>query len=92
MTRNIGTKAQVFDSLFNDGMRKMREKRGLSRRELGELAGMPEYTIGQIETGYGKPRRRSVTVGEAIVLAEALEAKVGDLIRAATGVEQAVAS
>jgi DNA-binding XRE family transcriptional regulator len=81
MSRIASIQAQVFDDLFNDGMRKVREKRGLSRRQLGERVGMPEYTIGQIETGYGKPRRRSATVGEAIVLAEALEAKVGDLIR-----------
>lgn len=84
MTRQIIIEdARFYDDRFGDGLKAVRESLGLSRRELSERSGLPEYAIGQIETGYGKPKRRRATVGESIVLAEALGVKPGDLLRQA---------
>lgn len=61
---------------FNLGVERVR--RGLSRRGLGVLAGMPHYTIERIEHQY---RNRRATIGEVVVLAEALGLKPGELLK-----------
>lgn len=84
MTRQIIVEqAKAFDDRFSDGLKAARKSLAVSRRELGDRCGLPDYTIAQIETGYGHPKRRRATIGEAIVLAEALGMKPGDLIRQA---------
>jgi transcriptional regulator with XRE-family HTH domain len=73
----------AIDDRFADNLRMIRTARKISRPVLAEKTGIPRRTIEKIETGHGCPpgRRRRVTIGEAVVLAEALGVKPGELLR-----------
>jgi len=75
----------AFDNRFADGMYQVRRKKGITRSQLSRITGLPVHTIEKMETGHGcgrKGLRRRATIGEAIVLAEALGMTPGDLLRA----------
>jgi len=77
----------AIDKLFADNLYAARRKSGVSRRELSRRTGIPHLSIDKIETGHGsgqKGLRRKVSIGEAVVLAEALGLKPGDLLKART--------
>lgn len=77
-------RARTFDDRFADNLRAVRTVRKVSRRELAKLTGIPSHSIEKIETGHGcgrKGLRRAVTIGEAVVLAEALGVAPGDLLK-----------
>lgn len=82
--RNITAAIATLDDLFADNLGTARHRAGLSRRDLAERTGIPAYTIENIESGRGcrDNLRRRATIGEAVVLAEALGLKPGDLLRA----------
>jgi transcriptional regulator with XRE-family HTH domain len=74
----------TLDARFSDRLYDTRRERNLSRRELSEQTGIAVHSIEKMETGHGTGRvgmRRRATIGEAIVLAEALGVKPGDLLR-----------
>jgi len=77
-------RARIFDNRFADNLFALRTVRKVTRRELAELTGIPHYTIEKIENGHGcgrKGLRRAVTIGEAVVLAEALGVAPGELLK-----------
>lgn len=80
------TRVAALDELFADNLYAARRKLRIPRRELADLTGIPASSIEKIETGHrmggGPGKRRKVAIGEAIVLAEALGLKPGDLLRA----------
>ncbi len=80
------------DDLFAENTRRVREERRLTQGALAALllelgVNLPQQTIYKIETG-----KRRVTVGEAVVIAEALDVNVMALMRGAEAYESAVAS
>lgn len=76
-------KADQIDERFADNLMAMRNRRRMSRRTLAELTGIPIYTLDSIETGHGCRAgvRRRVSIGEAVLLAEALGVKPGELLK-----------
>lgn len=84
--RNVPSRIAALDDLFADNFHGLRVEKKLSRREMAELTGIPERTLMRIETGQGTrgERRRRVSIGEALTLAEALDVKPGDLLKGAT--------
>ena len=56
-------------------LRVMREKRGLTQAQIGDLAGLSAATIGMIETGQRKP-----SVSALIRLAKVLKLSTDDLL------------
>lgn len=75
----------TLDDLFADNLAAARARLGISRRVLAQRTGIPQRSIEKIETDRGCGRaglRRKVAIGEAIVLAEALGLKPGDLLKA----------
>ena len=65
---------------FGDRLRQFRENRGWSRRELAQRAGIPQPTIGYLESG----QRSGITVETARRIADAfgisLDRLVGDSV------------
>lgn len=81
-----GTRAQAVDNLFADNLHALRRVRGIPRRVLAERTGIPIHTIEKMETGHGCGRRglrRRATIGEAVVLAQALGVQPGELLKRA---------
>lgn len=76
-------RADRIDDLFADNLHALRMAQRVSRRELGERTGIPYHSIEKMETRHGTTRRlrRRPTIGEAVVLAEALGVKPGELLR-----------
>lgn len=73
-----------LDDRFADNLAIIRTRLGMSRRELAERTGISVYSIESFETDRpGHPRRRA-TIGEAVVLAEALGVKPGDMLNPRT--------
>jgi transcriptional regulator with XRE-family HTH domain len=81
----------ALDDLYADNLHAARKRLGISRRELAQRTGIPFPSIEKIETGHGCPpgRRRRVAIGEAVVLAEALGLKPGDLLKRGLAVRDA---
>lgn len=75
-------KVLFFDARFADGLRFRRVELGLSRRELEERTGIAARSIEKIERPVNG-HRRPVTIGEAIVLAEALDIQPAALLKGA---------
>lgn len=71
-----------LDDRFAVSLHNLRRTKRMSRPELAARTGMSAAAIERIETGNGYPTgRRRVSIGEAVVLAEALGATPGDLLR-----------
>lgn len=85
MAEKAGVPAAVamFDNAFADNMWALRVRLGLSRRDLADITGISQRVIEKIETG-GTCRnglRRRPTIGEAVVIAEALGVRPGELLK-----------
>jgi len=76
-------RVEAFDDRFADNLRAAREAAGLSRVDLSRLTGIPWHAIEKIEVvrSHRSNLRRRVTIGEAVVLAEALGMTPGSLLR-----------
>lgn len=73
-----------YDDRFADNLRTARKQLGVSRMELQRRTGIAWHTIEKIESRrHARALRRRVTIGEAIVLAEALGVQPGTLLRQA---------
>jgi transcriptional regulator with XRE-family HTH domain len=83
--RTTSPDAEALDDAFADNLRAMRTERGMTRRELSAETGIPYHSIEKIETGAGcrERMRRRVSIGEAVLLAEALGVKPGELLKGA---------
>lgn len=89
-TSRTVTQVEALDDRFADNLRAARETAGISRVELSRRTGMSWQSIEKIETARGRHGlRRRVTIGEAVVLAEALGVKPGELLRGAAEVAHA---
>jgi transcriptional regulator with XRE-family HTH domain len=86
MARTRSARPEVLDDVFADNLRALRAEQKVTRRQLSERTGIPFHTIEKIETGHGCGReglRRRVSIGEAVVLAEALGVRPGELLAGA---------
>lgn len=81
--RTKSVTAEALDDLFAANLRAAREEQGISRRVLGERSGLGKISIEKIEARTCWTTHRRVSIGEAIVLAEALDVKPGELLRGA---------
>jgi transcriptional regulator with XRE-family HTH domain len=61
---------------FGDRLKRFRDSRGWSQRELAQRAGIPQPTIGYLETG----RRSGLTVETARRIADALGISIDRLV------------
>lgn len=82
--RTKSVTAEALDDLFAANLRAAREDLGLSRRALGERSGLSKISIEKIEGRTCQTAWRRVSIGEAVVLAEALGVKPGELLRGAS--------
>lgn len=64
-------RSNELDNRFRDGLIRERTARKISYAEMGRRTGLPDWVVKDIE-GRGDKLPRSVTVGEAIVIAQAL--------------------
>jgi transcriptional regulator with XRE-family HTH domain len=86
VTRTRSPQPEVLDEVFADNLHALRTKQKVTRRQLAELTGIPWHSIEKIETGHGTGRRglrRRVSIGEAVVLAQALGVRPGALLAGA---------
>lgn len=63
---------------MTNNIKKIREKKGLTRKELAELSGIHYKKITDYENHY--INTENITVGNLYKLAQALECKIDDLI------------
>jgi len=61
---------------FGERLKRFRESRGWSQRELAQRAGIPQPTVGYLETG----RRSGLTVETARRIADALGVSIDRLV------------
>ena len=65
----------MIGETFSRRLRRLRERRGMSRKALGELCGLSKNIIGQYERGEKEPSVRTL-----IALAEHLDVSVDHLL------------
>ena len=58
-----------------NNIRKWRIKRKMTQKDLAEASGVSQSHIGNLEKG-----RRSIRIGTLLILAKALDVKVGELV------------
>jgi DNA-binding Xre family transcriptional regulator len=75
VARNRNPEVVEFEKRFAFNLGRVRIAQKMSRRKLGEIAGIADHTMEHLEKG------RRATIGEAVVLAEALGVKPGELLR-----------
>lgn len=78
-------------STFNDRVKELRTKLGLTQTQLAKLAGIPQSTIGQIENGRNKSSTKIVELAKALqttpeylahgVISPVVESNVSDIGR-----------
>ena len=51
---------------FGERLAKLRESKNLSQAKLAKMAGVPQSTIAQIETGRNKSTKRIIELAEAL--------------------------
>lgn len=80
----------ALDERFADNLHAARTRLRVTRRDLAQRTGIPMPSIEKIEVYRGRSKngvRRRVSIGEAVVLAEALGLKPGDLLKAQEGAQ-----
>ena len=60
---------------IKNNIRKWRIKRKMTQKDLADASGVSQSHIGNLEKG-----RRSIRIGTLLILAKALDVKVGELI------------
>ena len=79
--RVTGTIRQI-DDRFADNLYALRRSKAVTRDALAARTGIAPRTIERIERGHPSSGRRPVSIGEALVLADALGVPVTALLRA----------
>ncbi len=88
----MSDRVQALNDRFADNLVALRISRRMSRTTLEARSGIPEHVITKVENlRRGAGRRRPVSIGEAVVLAEALGVAPGELLRPTAGETGAVA-
>lgn len=80
-TRRIPAQAVEFDDRFSSNLRALRRSLELSQQDLADRAGMGVESIALIEVARRGANRRTVTIGEAVVLAQALGVQPAELLK-----------